>query len=150
MKNRPHNITVPIDFTLDEIDEVVEELVKVMQKCRVITFSGNLGAGKTTLVKALLKKLGVRDIVTSPTFTYVNVYKMSDGATYYHFDLYRISTLAEFVHAGFDEYLYAPNSWCFIEWPEVIKPLLTHDVCFVELSYIDEDTRTAMISCQRA
>jgi tRNA threonylcarbamoyladenosine biosynthesis protein TsaE len=136
---------VPTSFTLDEVDKVVDFLAAALATCQVMTFTGHLGAGKTTIIKALLKKIGITDIVTSPTFTYVNVYKNEQEQTFYHFDLYRITTLAEFVHAGFDEYLYVPASWCFIEWPEVIMPLLSHDVCHIELAYVDENTRSIVI-----
>jgi tRNA threonylcarbamoyladenosine biosynthesis protein TsaE len=64
-----------------------------------------------------------------------------DGKVLYHFDLYRISSVDEFVLSGFNEYIYQPNSWALIEWPEVIEPLLEHHVCEVSLKYLDEETR---------
>lgn len=114
-----------------------------------MTFTGSLGAGKTTLISNLVRQLGTQDQVNSPTFTYVNIYQLPDGKKIYHFDLYRINFLEEFIAAGFDEYLYAPNSWALIEWPEVIKPLLTHDVCDVVIDHDVNapDRRTISISC---
>src|SRR5439155_12466456 len=94
----------------------------------VFTFSGTLGSGKTTLVQSLLESCGVMEHVTSPTFTYVNCYKNNRGETFYHFDVYRIKNCQDFIQAGFDEYLYQPNSWAFIEWPESILSLLDHQV----------------------
>ena len=86
----------------------------------------------------MLKQKGVAQPVTSPTFTYVNVYENDNGQLFYHFDLYRIETLDAFIAAGFNEYLYAPNSWAFIEWPEVIMPLLTEAVCHCTIDYHDQ------------
>lgn len=121
-----------------QLDAAVEQLYVLLDQCSVMTFTGPLGAGKTTLVKALLKKCGIKDVITSPTFTYVNVYENKQGQTFYHFDCYRIKTMEDFTVAGFDEYLYQPNSWCFIEWPEIIMPLLTHKVVHIKLDYCDD------------
>jgi tRNA threonylcarbamoyladenosine biosynthesis protein TsaE len=106
-----------------------------------MTFTGPLGAGKTTIIRELLRRSGVTGLITSPTFTYVNLYTNEQGQTFYHFDLYRIQTLDEFAHAGFDEYLYQPNSRCFIEWPAIIEPLLSSNVCRVTLDYDGSDAR---------
>ena len=124
-----------VAYTLDNIHQAVELVKKHMDSCEVITFTGPLGAGKTTLVRELLESYGITEPVTSPTYTYVNVYTMPNGKTVYHFDLYRIESLDDFIAAGFDEYLYAPNSICLIEWPAAIEPLLTKNVCHVTLDY---------------
>lgn len=124
-----------IIYSLDEQNKIVEELKSLMQKYPVFACSGPLGAGKTTTIKALLRSCGITETITSPTFTYVNAYKNKENESFYHFDLYRISSVDEFQSQGFDEYLYQDNSWCFIEWPEVIMPLLTHDVCFLFFDY---------------
>lgn len=133
-----------IIFSLEELREVAANLWKLRDSCAVYTFTGPLGAGKTTLVKEMLKQAGVKEVTTSPTFTYVNVYNVGDK-TLYHFDLYRIRSLDEFLEQGFDEYLYAPNSWCFIEWPEVIESLLTKDVCAILLDYYGFNKRKLII-----
>lgn len=115
-----------ITYTLDLIDSVAEDFVALFPLASVFTFSGELGAGKTTLIKALLQKCGVEDaVIHSPTFTYLNMYSNAEGMTFYHFDLYRIKSLPDFLAAGFDEYLYQPNSIALIEWPEIIMPLVT-------------------------
>jgi tRNA threonylcarbamoyladenosine biosynthesis protein TsaE len=128
-------------YTIDELDLVVNELCTVADQCSVLTFTGVLGAGKTTLIQRLLRRSGVEGVITSPTFTYVNVYNNNQGNTFYHFDCYRIPTLDAFLEAGFGEYLYQPKSWSFIEWPEVIRPLVSSKVCHINLDYFGDDKR---------
>jgi tRNA threonylcarbamoyladenosine biosynthesis protein TsaE len=130
-----------IEYSLDSIDEIVDQLDALRLTCSVFTFTGNLGAGKTTLVKRLLFRAGVTEVVTSPTFTLLAQYKNDQGQTFNHFDLYRLSSLAEFMDMGFHEYLYQPDSWSYIEWPAVILPLLTHSVCTCTIDHIAEDAR---------
>lgn len=131
-----------IQYSLSEIETVAQNLLKDAANCSVITLSGSLGAGKTTLTKALLAQLGVaQDSVISPTFTYMNVYRAADGKIVYHFDLYRLKSLQEFEQAGFFEYLYQPNSLVLIEWPEIIASILVSSVCAVELHTIDQQKR---------
>jgi tRNA threonylcarbamoyladenosine biosynthesis protein TsaE len=130
-----------IIFSIDELPAVVQELWNLKTQVSCYTLTGPLGAGKTTLVRELLHAAGVTGIVSSPTFTYVNIYRIPHGKTVYHFDLYRISSLNEFLAQGFDEYLYEPDSYAFIEWPEIIKPLLTHAVCNITIDYHGFDKR---------
>lgn len=124
-----------IVYSLDTIHLVTHDLHERMNSSAIFTFTGELGAGKTTLIKAFLKECGVTQAVTSPTFTYVNVYENQQGQIFYHFDLYRIKTVDDFIAAGFNEYLYQPNSWSLIEWPDVITPLLNERVCHCILDY---------------
>lgn len=113
-----------IIFSYDQLQKIAQSLMEQFNNCRIVTFSGPLGAGKTTLIRELLHLYGVKEEITSPTFTYVNVYQNIEGKIFYHFDLYRIKSIDEFLIAGFDEYLVSDNSLCLIEWPEVIEPLL--------------------------
>jgi tRNA threonylcarbamoyladenosine biosynthesis protein TsaE len=129
-------ITKNIIYTNDQVGLVVSEIIGAMQKCSILTLKGPLGAGKTTLVRALLRACGVDGYVQSPTFVYMQVYTDQGNQTFHHFDLYRIATLEQFQRAGFDEYLCQNNSWAIIEWPEVIESLLTmHSVCEITLAY---------------
>lgn len=135
-------------YSFDEREVVVDYIKGLMADYAVFAFIGPLGAGKTTLIKSLLRKCGVRGNVTSPTFTYMNEYENEMGQKFYHFDLYRIRAVQEFQAQGFDEYLFQPNSWAFVEWPEVINPLLIKNVCFIACDYAhDIDKRTVAIKC---
>jgi len=135
-----------IIYGLDDLNTVVDFLLQHISHCNVMTFTGPLGAGKTTLVRALLRELGVTESITSPTFAYVNRYTIDHDKRVYHFDLYRIANQDEFIEQGFDEYLYAPNSISLIEWPAIIEPLLDDKVCHVKLDY-EHDKRKLAISC---
>lgn len=133
-------------YTYDDLDTIVELLYNTMKTHPIFTFSGPLGAGKTTLIKRLLARCGVQEVVVSPTFAYVAIYSNNQGETFYHFDLYRLSSLASFIESGFDEYLYLPHSWAFIEWPEICEPLLTKGACHVTIEYVSENERLLKLS----
>jgi len=128
-------------YGVDEVETIALELKNLLPRCSVITFQGSLGAGKTTLVRALLRACGVNEVITSPTFTYVNSYQNDKGESFYHFDCYRLDSAQAFLDQGFEEYLYVPNSWAFIEWPEVIESLLKTGVCTVILDYEGSENR---------
>ncbi len=125
-----------------ELESVAHQFAQYASTVAVFALQGPLGAGKTTITQAILRNLGVTGPISSPTYTYVSVYHLANGKTVYHFDLYRITSVDQFIEAGFDEYLYRPDSWCFIEWPEVILPLLKERVLLIQLQYgATEDTR---------
>lgn len=131
-----------IIYSLENINQVIEELYSLLSKCSVLAISGTLGAGKTTLVQKLLRRCGVMtDVISSPTFSYVSIYYNSLEQVFYHFDLYRICTLEDFYSMGFDEYIFASNSWSFVEWPDVIVPLLTKRSCFISIDYYEDNQR---------
>jgi tRNA threonylcarbamoyladenosine biosynthesis protein TsaE len=99
---------------------------------RIFAFHGELGAGKTTFIKALCESLGVADAMSSPSFSIVNEYRDRNGQPVYHFDLYRLRQPEEALDIGFEEYLYSGN-YCFIEWPEKAGELLPEETVHVDI-----------------
>jgi tRNA threonylcarbamoyladenosine biosynthesis protein TsaE len=130
-----------IIYSLDEITFAAQQLVNLQDTVSVYTFHGDLGAGKTTLIQAILRLNGVEDTIQSPTYNYVHTYTNTLGYTFYHFDLYRIESIEQFRDFGFNEYLFPPQSWAFIEWPEVIKPLLKKNICNISIKELTDSKR---------
>ena len=121
-----------IKFQLTTIDDAARQFVEAIGDRTVFAFFGGMGAGKTTFIKAVCQQMGVtEDMVSSPTFAIVNEYEGSRGSIY-HFDFYRIRQISEAVNMGFDDYLYSGNL-CFIEWPELVEPLLPEDTVRVTI-----------------
>jgi tRNA threonylcarbamoyladenosine biosynthesis protein TsaE len=125
------------------LDDAAKEIIAAAQDERIFIFEGEMGAGKTTLIKALATALGVTEIVTSPTFSIVNEYD-ANGKTIYHFDFYRIKNLQEAYDIGYEEYFYSGNL-CFIEWPEKIAPLLPEHYLKIEIMVKNETVRLVSI-----
>jgi tRNA threonylcarbamoyladenosine biosynthesis protein TsaE len=101
-----------------------KQLLKQSGENKLFAFYGAMGSGKTTFIKAICESLGALDIVSSPTFTLVNEYKTSDsGESLFHIDFYRIKKQEEVYDFGIEEYL-TGDSYCFMEWPELIEELL--------------------------
>lgn len=113
----------------------VIDILKVYPDRHVYAFRGQMGAGKTKLIKALCEEMRVEDVVNSPTFAIVNVYEVPGDLHHeiYHFDCYRLKNLQEAMDLGAEEYLYSGN-YCFIEWPEMIEDLLPDDTVNVIIS----------------
>jgi tRNA threonylcarbamoyladenosine biosynthesis protein TsaE len=128
-----------IIFSLDEINQVAKKII-LEKPNKIILFHGNMGVGKTTLIKALTKELGVTDATSSPTFSLVNEYQADDNQKVYHFDMYRLKSEIEALDIGIEDYLYSGN-WCFIEWAEKIPNLLPTDFTTITLSESVEDKR---------
>jgi len=130
-----------IVYDYARLESVANVLQGLMGRVSIFTFIGSLGAGKTSLIRTILQQCGVKEIIASPTFTYMNMYVNEHGQIFYHFDLYRIQDIDSFIQAGFDEYLHVPHSFVFIEWPEVVMPLLKDDVCHARIEYYEHNQR---------
>lgn len=127
-------------FSKEQLSEVASQLLEHFADSKIYTFTGNLGAGKTTFITALCHQLGSRDDISSPTFSIINEYNCGKGKIY-HFDLYRLKNLEEAIDIGFEEYIYS-NNYCFIEWPEKVAKILPNTlVVNCELSYISVNER---------
>jgi tRNA threonylcarbamoyladenosine biosynthesis protein TsaE len=122
-----------ITFSIDQLSEVAQQILD-QKPNKVILFNGEMGVGKTTLIKQLCKTLGVQDATSSPTFSLVNEYQTDANQTVYHFDFYRLNKETEALDMGVDDYLYSGN-WCFIEWSEKIESLIPeqHTIINIEL-----------------
>ncbi|WP_367913558.1 tRNA (adenosine(37)-N6)-threonylcarbamoyltransferase complex ATPase subunit type 1 TsaE [Leadbetterella sp. DM7] len=125
---------------VEDLPEVVAALFEMGKDLPVWTFTGDLGAGKTTLIKALAAQLGIRDAVSSPTFNYVNDY---DGKLY-HFDCYRLKSVEEALNLGLEEYLDSGKR-CWVEWPEVIRPILPEPRMDIIITHNQDATRNYSI-----
>ena len=126
-------------YELNQIDEVAQHIIAQL-KYPTILFYGDLGAGKTTLIKAIVKALGSDDSVSSPTFSLINEYKTRDGDTIYHLDLYRLKEENEAYDIGIEEIL-DNGSLKFIEWPQKINNLIDNNVHSAKISSINESKR---------
>ena len=128
-----------IIFSLDQIQEVAEQILASNPK-KIILFNGDMGVGKTTLIKQLCKSLGVESATSSPTFSLVNEYSTSNNQIVYHFDFYRLNKETEALDMGVDDYLYSGN-WCFIEWSEKIASLLPEETSTITIELLSDGKR---------
>ena len=131
-----------VTFEINNIEEsskVSELLIDWRDYSNIVAFYGNMGAGKTTLIKNLCAKLGVQDEVNSPTFALVNEYQTENLDSVFHFDFYRIKSLEEVFDIGYEDYFYGGNL-CLLEWPELIDPLMPEHFIKVEITLGDTDT----------
>lgn len=122
---------------ISELGHAAEKIISFAEDCRLWLFNGDLGAGKTTLIKELCRIFGVVDMVNSPTFSLVNEYRDKNGSRYYHLDFYRIKNEEEALDIGAEEYLYS-GAYCFIEWPSKIPSLLPGDYLSIVIK-VEED-----------
>ena len=130
-----------IIFSLSDIDTAAKRILEKVGS-KTLCFYGQMGAGKTTLIKALVKQLGAVDMGSSPTFGLVNEYHdANDVLLAYHFDFYRIEDETEALDMGLEDYLNS-SAWLFMEWPEKIQSLLSEDSIAIYLHFIDENTRS--------
>ena len=121
-------------YSLNEIENTAKQFITFLDGHKVIAFHGNLGAGKTTFIQAICNQQGVKENVSSPTFSIINQYTTENNKTIFHIDLYRIKDNEEAIHAGVEECIYS-GDLCFIEWPE-------------RISFLPEDTVNVFIETE--
>ncbi len=131
------------NYSLENLSEVAAELIS-SAKNKTLLFYGQMGVGKTTLIKEICKQLGVLDTISSPTFSLVNEYETSKNEKVFHFDFYRITNEEEALDMGIEEY-FDNNDWCLIEWPENIENLLPLDAVEIHLSILEDQNRNIQI-----
>ena len=129
-----------LTFSLNEIENSAKQFIAYLKDKKVVAFSGNLGAGKTTFIKELCNQLGVKENVTSPTFSIINQYTTVNNSTIFHIDLYRVKDEEEALNAGVEESIYSGDV-CFIEWPEKLISLLPEDTVDVFMEAVNESKR---------
>lgn len=127
------------------LQHAARELLKYSGKRRIIAFYGPMGSGKTTLIKAVCKELGAIDIVSSPTFTLVNEYRTTAGESIFHIDFYRIKKQEEVYDFGIEEYL-TGESWCFMEWPELVEDIIPPGITRVRIDAGEHEERTLTVT----
>ena len=130
---------------LDELDSVAEEILQAFHVQRIFALSGEMGAGKTTLVQAFCRQLEVTDTVNSPTFSIVNEYLTSNGLPVYHFDLYRIKKPEEVLDIGGEDYFFS-GSYCFIEWPEQAERFIPEEALVLSIEVDEQGERIFRIN----
>ena len=128
-----------VQYSLNEIDQIAQDLIH-QNPSKIILFNGDMGVGKTTLIKSICKILGVKETTSSPTFSLVNEYQTIDNQFIYHFDFYRLKNETEALDMGIDEYLYS-GDWCFIEWGENIPNLIPIDHGVIEIKTLPNGHR---------
>ena len=134
-------MNITITDTELSLQQAAKPFVENMKDRKIFAFYGKMGAGKTTFIKAICEQMGVRDVVTSPTFAIVNEYTDGRDNSLYHFDFYRIEKLEEVYDMGYEDYFYSGNV-CFLEWPELIEEILPNDTVRVTISEQADGTRT--------
>ena len=131
--------------SINDLPEAADAILEALNGRSIVAFWGEMGAGKTTLIRALCDRLGITDTVTSPTFAIVNEYKDRDMRPIYHFDFYRINRIEEAFDFGYEEYFYSGNL-CLVEWPEKIEPLMPEEgVMTVRIEVTGEEDRVISI-----
>ena len=124
---------------LSELPQAATQILKEAKEEKIFLFYGEMGAGKTTLIKELCKQLGTTDHTSSPTFSIINEYKVEDTAIF-HFDFYRLKNQNEAFDLGYEDYFFS-NNYCMIEWPEKIPDLIPQRYLKVEIKTLSEKER---------
>lgn len=128
-----------IEYTINDLPLVASKIMKHV-KHKIVLFNGEMGSGKTTLIKEIIKQFGIEDNVSSPTFSLVNEYISPKNELIFHFDCYRIEDDEEALNMGIEDY-FNRDAWCFIEWPKNVENLLPLSTVVIEIEIIDECRR---------
>ena len=129
---------------LEQLNFIAKQILEYTLTHKKFAFYGEMGVGKTTLIKALSLQLGVTDLVSSPTFSIVNEYQADENKKIYHFDFYRIEDEQEAYDLGYEEYFFS-NDYCFIEWSEKIPNLIEESMVQVKMSFTGNKRRIEVI-----
>lgn len=127
---------------IESINDSTKEILEAFPEGRIFAFYGEMGVGKTTIIKAFCTELGVTDAMSSPSYSIVNQY--SGRETVYHIDLYRLKTIKEALSIGIEEYL-SSKQYCFIEWPQIIEPLLPSGTLKIDINVKEDGQRELTI-----
>lgn len=124
----------------DALENTARTLLDAFPEQKVFAFYGEMGAGKTTIIKAICRVLGVSDVTSSPTFGLIHEYRTGQGDSVFHFDFYRIETIEEVFDIGYEEYMYS-GDYCFLEWPELVEDILPEEAVRLSLKVEENGTR---------
>lgn len=131
------------NYSLHELEAIAKDVITSSPN-KILLFYGEMGVGKTTLIKEICKVLGIEDITHSPTFSLVNEYHSATGEIVYHFDFYRIENEEEAYDMGVEDYLYSDN-WCLIEWPENVKNLVPLNAVAIHITQLEDGKRNIQL-----
>ena len=131
------------NYSLQDLSSIAAEIISSV-KNKTLLFYGEMGVGKTTLIKEICQQLGILDNISSPTFSLVNEYQTSKEEKVFHFDFYRIEEEEEALDIGIEEY-FDSDAWCLVEWPENIENLLPLDAVQIHLSILDDEQRNIQL-----
>lgn len=129
-----------LEVELEGLPKVAKAIIERLEESKVVAFYGQMGAGKTTLIREICSQMGVKSGVASPTFALVNEYHTPKGESIYHFDFYRINKIEEAYDLGYDDYFYSGNV-CLVEWPEKIEELIDDNVLIVKIEVVGDSRR---------
>jgi tRNA threonylcarbamoyladenosine biosynthesis protein TsaE len=130
--------------SLDERQGIAADILKDFPGPGLYALYGEMGSGKTTLIKRFCNVLGTIDTVTSPTFALINEYQTENEGSVYHFDVYRIKKLEEVMDIGYETYFYSGN-YVFVEWPEMITELLPEDYVYIKIREVEDNKREILV-----
>lgn len=130
---------------IESIHAAAETIISIIGDRKLVAFRGEMGAGKTTLIKEICRQLGVDDATNSPSFSIVNEYDTASGDVIYHFDFYRLNEPQEALDLGVEDY-FDSGALCLMEWPEMIEGLLPEDTMMIEVILAEDDSRLIRIA----